>query len=200
MMYGCSICWLLQVINSSLLTQCWPPIKELHWDVCSREGEVQSPPKWTPSVSWLFCSQWQRKFLSKHFSGLSLTIPHRSAEEEVARKPKLFFVSTSATTTTLQTLSICYVSSNVAPVTCTGRKRRSINIDGGLTPKDAAPVDLEPSQREQAASAPALHGSREGRFLLYWITTTSISTSTSFTTTYSVSSALCTAPGANLCG
>merc|ERR1711971_926423 len=68
----------------------------------------------------------------------------------------------------------------------------------GLTPKDAAPVDLEPSQREQAASAPALHGSREGRFLLYWITTTS--TSTSFTTTYSVSSALCTAPGANLCG
>merc|ERR1739844_482458 len=120
-----------------------------------------------------------------------------SAEEEVARKPKLFFVSTSATTTTLQTLSICYVSSNVAPVTCTGRKRRSINIDGGLTPKDAAPVGPHPPQREQAASAPALHGSREGRFLLYWITTTSISTSTS---TYSVSSALCTAPGANLCG
>merc|ERR1712083_1286099 len=28
-----------------------------------------------------------------------------SAEDEVARKPKLFFVSTSATTTTLQTLS-----------------------------------------------------------------------------------------------
>merc|ERR1712083_700268 len=33
------------------------------------------------------------------------------------------------------------------------------------------------SQREQAASAPAIDGSREGRFLLYWITTTSISTS-----------------------
>merc|ERR1712032_14767 len=31
--------------------------------------------------------------------------------------------------------------------------------------------------------------SREGRFLLYWITTTSISTSTSLTTTFSVSSA-----------
>merc|ERR1739840_34584 len=121
-----------------------------------------------------------------------------AAEDEVARKPKLFFVSTSATTTTLQTLFICYVSSNVIS-TCGKRRRRSINIDG-LTPEDAAPVDLEPSQREQAASAPALHGSREGRFLLYWITTTSISPSTSFTTTYSVSSALCTAPGANLCG
>merc|ERR1711971_267414 len=120
-----------------------------------------------------------------------------AAEDEVARKPKLFFVSTSATTT-LQTLSICYVSSNVIS-TCGKRRRRSINIDG-LTPEDAAPVDLEPSQREQAMSAPALHGSREGRFLLYWITTTSISTSTSFTTAYSISSALCTAPGANLCG
>merc|ERR1739846_244328 len=49
--------------------------------------------------------------------------------EEVARKPKLFFVSTSATTSTLQTASICYVT--LAPFqTCTGRKRRSISLDG----------------------------------------------------------------------
>ena len=34
MMYSYWHCWLLQVINSSLLNQCWPPIKELHWDVC----------------------------------------------------------------------------------------------------------------------------------------------------------------------
>merc|ERR1712066_502566 len=119
-----------------------------------------------------------------------------SAEDEVARKPKLFFVSTSATTTTLQTLSICYVSSS-SVTTCTGRKRRAITMDGGLSLKDAASVELEPSQREQDASAPAIDGSREGRFLLYWITTTSISTS--FTTTYSVSSALCTAPGSSNC-
>merc|ERR1712001_102248 len=121
-----------------------------------------------------------------------------SAEDEVARKPKLFFVSTSATTTTLQTLSICYVSFNTV-TTCSGRKRRAINMDGSLSLKDAAPVELEPSQREQAPSAPAIDGSREGRFLLYWITSTSISSSTSFTTTYSVSSALCTAPGSNNC-
>merc|ERR1711934_961684 len=117
-----------------------------------------------------------------------------SAEDEVARKPKLFFVSTSATTTTLQTLSICYVSSS-SITTCTGRKRRAINMDGGMSLKEAASVELEPSQREQAASAPAIDGSREGRFLLYWITTTSIS----FTTTFSVSSALCTAPGSSSC-
>ena len=72
-------------------------------------------------------------------------------------------------------------------------------MDGGMSLKEAASVELEPSQREQAASAPAIDGSREGRFLLYWITTTSISTSTSFTTTFSVSSALCTAPGSNSC-
>merc|ERR1712209_104396 len=45
--------------------------------------------------------------------------------EEVVRKPKLFFVSTSATTTTLQTASICYVST-AAYATCSGRKRRAI--------------------------------------------------------------------------
>merc|ERR1712203_1074070 len=80
--------------------------------------------------------------------------------------------------------------------TCSGRKKRAINMDGKLSPKDAAPVELEPSQREQDASAPAIDGSREGRFLLYWITTTSISTSTSFTTTYSgsVPSALLLVP------
>merc|ERR1711902_115957 len=122
-----------------------------------------------------------------------------SAEEEVARKPKLFFVSTSATTTTLQTLSVCFVSSMTFG-TCTGRKRRAINMDGGLSLDDGASVELEPSLRKQEAYPPAIDGSREGRFLLYWITTPSISTSPSFTPTYSVSSALCTAPGANLCG
>ena len=41
---------------------------------------------------------------------------------------------------------------------------------------------------------------REGRFLLHWITTTSISSSTSYTVTYSVSSVECTPPGGKLCG
>merc|ERR1711936_5443 len=119
-----------------------------------------------------------------------------SAEDEVARKPKLFFVSTSVTTSTPNTGSICYVSSTTI-ASCGRRKRRAINTDGKLFPKDAATVELEPSQREQDASAT---GGREGRFLLYWITTTSISTSTSYTTTYSISSVVCTLADANLCG
>merc|ERR1712223_1417073 len=53
-----------------------------------------------------------------------------AAGDEVARKPKLFFVSTSSTTTTLQTASLCYATSGTSIGTCTGRKRRSINIEG----------------------------------------------------------------------
>merc|ERR1712106_902663 len=49
--------------------------------------------------------------------------------EEVVRKPKLFFVSTSATTSTLQTASVCYISGAAAPVVCGGRKRRTISLD-----------------------------------------------------------------------
>ena len=140
--------------------------------------------------------------------------------EEVVRKPKLFFVSTSATTSTLQTLSICYVSS-ATPAACTGRKRRSISLEpaesksldgmeashaisiltgmeseGAVQPSTInREVNGEPLQDEASSIA-----NREGRFLLYWITTTSISTSTSFTTTYTVSSVSCTPAGGNLCG
>jgi len=51
-----------------------------------------------------------------------------AAGDEVARKPKLFFVSTSSTTTTLQTASICNATSGAPTGTCTGRKKRSINF------------------------------------------------------------------------
>ena len=99
--------------------------------------------------------------------------------KEMTRKPKLFFVSTSATTSTLQTASICYVSSATI-ATCTGRKRRTISLDG-VEPEGA----VQPStfKREvdsvQEETNSKVNERREGRFLLYWITTTSISTSTS---------------------
>merc|ERR1712037_443583 len=65
--------------------------------------------------------------------------------EEVARKPKLFFVSTSATTSTLQTASICYVTSD-SILTCTGRKRRICETRRG---------ELE-GEREQGGKVPPL--------------------------------------------
>ena len=59
-------------------------------------------------------------------------------------------------------------------------------------------VEGESVKQDEVSSK--VNGNREGRFLLYWITTTSISTSTSFTTTFSVSSALCTPAGGSECG
>ena len=116
-----------------------------------------------------------------------------------ARKPKLFFVSTSSTTTTLQTASLCYATSGAPTGTCTGRKRRSINIEG------VPLADVKPSQlNQEVQSSQEDQLDREGRFLLYWITTTSISTSTSFTTTVSISGkVVCTSTGItglNVCG
>merc|ERR1712207_81223 len=123
---------------------------------------------------------------------LSVLIALAASEDNVVRKPKLFFVSTSATTSTLQTATICYLSFTTL-TTCTGRKKRAIEMAS-----DVASLELEPSQKH--GNAPAIDDSRDGRFLLYWITTTSISTSTSFTTTFTVSSVKCTHTGANLCG
>merc|ERR1711945_40766 len=66
-----------------------------------------------------------------------------AAGDEVARKPKLFYVSTSATTTTLNTASVCYVTSGTITTACTGRRRRSVNIE-------AVPLaDVKPSQLSQ---------------------------------------------------
>merc|ERR1712056_129472 len=119
-----------------------------------------------------------------------------AAGDDVARKPRLFFVSTSSTTTTLQTQSICYVTSGTTITTCTGRKRRSIKIDG------AQHADVKPSQLNQEVefSQKDAEKHRDGRFLLYWITTTSISTSTYYTTTVSISAIECTTSGQSLCG
>merc|ERR1712127_84350 len=53
------------------------------------------------------------------------------AGDDLLRKPKLFYVSTSATTSTLSTYSVCYQSTGGAPEACAGkRKRRTIDSDG----------------------------------------------------------------------
>ena len=63
------------------------------------------------------------------------------------RDPKLFFVSTSSTTSTLSTTTTCYTSSGTTAIAdCSGRKKRSI-IDSFLgedNEKIAATSQLEP--------------------------------------------------------
>merc|ERR1719464_2273407 len=99
------------------------------------------------------------------------------------RSPKLFFVSSKSTTSTVSTTTLCYSSiANAAVVAC-GRKKRAI-LDEDLGFSDQTNIDADSvhedivSGMDEATSSE----SRQGKFLLYWLTTTS-STLTSFTGT-----------------
>merc|ERR1739838_731051 len=104
-----------------------------------------------------------------------------------------FMVSTSSTTTTISTASICYTTKAAAFVACTGKKKRMIAEESVVQPSKSS---LETSQSDGETGGDNV---REGRFFLHWITTTSISTSTTYTSTFSVTKAVCTPPGAKEC-
>merc|ERR1712020_116542 len=118
------------------------------------------------------------------------------ADADKLRNPKLFFVS--STTSTLSTTTICYLSSSSAAA-C-GRKRRAVLIDSeskrdaefdfdGVTRRNGD--ELESSKDELSeVEAGQQTSEREGKFLLYWMTTTSTSTATT-----TVSSLACTPSG-----
>jgi hypothetical protein len=61
-----------------------------------------------------------------------------SAEEVEARKPKLFYVSTTTTTTTWKGSTVCWVSTSTGPVAACGRKKRG--IFSGSTGIDASKI------------------------------------------------------------
>ena len=127
----------------------------------------------------------------------------RLSEEAALRKPRFFFVTTSSVTSTFETASVCYVTAGTGFTgECSGRKKRSnfrmarLPGDTVLPSQPTRENELESSEAEP--SSPVLDG-REGRFLLYWITTTSRSTTTTYTTTYSILSVVCTTPGSKEC-
>merc|ERR1712083_598782 len=125
-------------------------------------------------------------------------------EPKQSRAPKLFYVSTQSSTTTLTTFSLCWVSSSTAVTVACGRKKRMITYD---------PIDGEEEEFQVAASKSSgqpsvdelaeddvdiegsknkLNASREGKFLVYWMTTTSITTITSYSQTRTLASVVCT--------
>ena len=137
------------------------------------------------------------------------------------RSPKLFFVSSKSTTSTVTTTTNCYSTINSAATTC-GRKKRAIINDDVFGISDQTSVDIEADAAQEDIvsgmdEAPSSERSvqldfrlmannrcahdcfRQGKFLLYWLTTTATSTLTSFTgtTTLFVS---CIPSGMNVCG
>merc|ERR1712018_521418 len=98
-------------------------------------------------------------------------------------------------------LSLTVKSKGMQSLIWTGRQRRSIVIDSeikrdaefdldGVTKHNG---DVESSKDELSEVEAAQTNEREGKFLLYWMTTTS--TSTTYTATTTVSSLDCTPSG-----
>merc|ERR1712079_62344 len=117
------------------------------------------------------------------------------------RQSRLFYVTTQSTTSTLTTVTYCFVTSTTALSTC-GKRRRKRDL-GEFIEQD---LEINPQRVDEASqlmpSEPTEQGERQGRFALYWLTTTSTSTSTAFSTTSSVASLTCTPSGfaLSLCG
>merc|ERR1719468_197741 len=121
-----------------------------------------------------------------------------------SRAPRLFYVSTASSTTTLLSHTTCFVSSAAAPVTC-GRRKRFIDMDSPasseltdqINPLRTFEIESpEPGHELDASKVePVSQSSREGKFLVYWLTTTSLSTLTSYTRTITVASLSCTPTG-----
>merc|ERR1712215_342267 len=115
----------------------------------------------------------------KVFCLLCIVFSISGASREAGRKPRLFLVSTHSTALTVSTASICYVSDATFGKfdLCDGKKkRRSIPRVGKVEDKILKPSS---SKLESADDT-----ERVGRFFIYWITTTSISTTTTYTTTF----------------
>ena len=133
-----------------------------------------------------------------------MTTTSRLSEEAGFRKPRFFFVTTSSVTEPLRTNSLCYVTAGAGfSGECKRRKKRSLFRTGRLPWYDAVqPTKLTRGDEEEYSldeSSSYEADGREGRFLLYWITTTSRSTTTIYSSTYSVHSVECTPNPANLC-
>merc|ERR1711962_148134 len=127
----------------------------------------------------------------KVFCLLCIVFSISGASREAGRKPRLFLVDTRNNTVTISTASICYMTYTAAFTLCDGKKkRRSIPRVGEVEDKILEPASSELESADDTE--------RVGRFFLYWISTTSISTMTTYTTTYKVS-AKCTPKDAKEC-
>merc|ERR1711983_368607 len=125
------------------------------------------------------------------------------AEVEVkeSRAPRLFYVSTTSSTTTMFTHAVCYMSTATAPVACGKRKKRftdldkQVALDGDIQPFRTSDLEGEEEEAPELGTSKDVDNKRDGKFLVYWLTTTSLSTLTSFTRTVTIGSIKCIPSG-----
>merc|ERR1711878_206206 len=122
-----------------------------------------------------------------------------------ARQPRLFYVTTQSTTSTVTTASYCWATSAATTGTC--KRKRSGNFfpasalsDEAIVPSKSGADGVIAGSRVPESELP--EGVREGKFVLYWLTTTSTSTTTAYSTTSTIASLTCTPSGFGLssCG
>merc|ERR1711874_80500 len=135
---------------------------------------------------------------------LSLLIATATAVDvKKSKHPKLFFVSSSSTTTTLSTTTLCYsTASSGFTTTACGRKKRAIytdpvtgevkGLDDFIQPQESVSDAREGVSDDEVVESGQAEYEREGKFLLYWKTTTSTSTYTSYTATTTLGALECT--------
>merc|ERR1712115_590990 len=118
-----------------------------------------------------------------------------------SREPKLFFVSSSSTTSSLSTSTVCFKATATGAVTCGKRKKRSMVVngiseaDGEIQPQRSFDAEDDSDPKLDSGAEDPTTSERDGRFLLYWLTTTSTSTTTIYTGTSTIASLDCTPNG-----
>merc|ERR1712014_29749 len=105
------------------------------------------------------------------------------------------------------TSTVCFVSTATGFTTCKKRKRRNILADAiadeEVNIQPDSPLEKEETDTEiESGAEDAETSRRDGRFLLYWLTTTSTSTTTILTATGTIAKLACTPAGYTLsaCG
>jgi hypothetical protein len=148
--------------------------------------------------------------VSKALLALALSaclVSSQEAEDGALRQPKLFYVSTSTTTSTINTVTLCYhASSTLRSMSYCRRKKREVWKKRQVWPwaatdllegESISPTNLEGKDHVEGQRTVQAQGQREGegRFLNYWMTTTTTATSYSYTATSKIGSVICTPPG-----
>merc|ERR1719507_1372572 len=112
------------------------------------------------------------------------------AKSPRSRQPKLFFISSTTSTTIFTTSTFCYVTSTTTAMATCKKRRAIVSLGDTDSMTDIKPMKSSSSDNKEEEGA-----KREGRWLNYWITTTITTMTTSFTATATIASVICTPYG-----
>merc|ERR1719400_1332305 len=126
--------------------------------------------------------------------GIFFCLFSSALSEAQERAGRIFYVTTTTSVSTVNTVSFCHFLSatDTALVTCAARKRRMLRLND--QPSDAPSEEIRPSVSDIESSQEDME-ERHGRFVNYWITTTFTSTKTAYTATSTLKSIYCTPNG-----